>query len=95
MTKIRQRVVYEIGDKTFPDYVSAEAAAVDLLGEEVDDLFKTIETGNMRYTEHSKMLIQLVERLWENREKIAPLLTLDYEPSCEIERMIDDAKEDT
>ncbi|MEL6509057.1 MAG: hypothetical protein AAFQ32_04655 [Pseudomonadota bacterium] len=94
MTKIRQRVIYEIEGKTYPNYVSAEAAAVDLLGEEVDGLFNTIDTGNMRFTEQSKMLIQLVERLWENRAKIAPLLVLDYEPSWDIENMIENAKYD-
>lgn len=89
MGKITQKVVYEVDGKSYPDFVSAEAALVDCLGEEIDGLFKTIDTGNMRYTEHSKMLIQLVERLWENRDKIAPLLALEYVPSSYIQEQVE------
>lgn len=92
MGKVTQKVVYEVDGKPYPDFISAEAALVDRLGEEIDGLFKEINTGNMRYTEHSKMLIQLVERLWENREKIAPLLVLDYVPSSYIQEQIEDAE---
>lgn len=91
MPRINQKVVYEIDGKTFPDYVSAEAHAVDAFGEEIDALFKGIDTGAMRYTEHSKMLIQLVERMWERREEFAKLLTLEYSESGYIQERIDDA----
>ena len=88
---IEEKVVYCVGDKTFTSYVEAEAAVVDMLGEHIDGLFKSIDTGDLRYTAHSKMLIQLVEKLWETRSELLPILLSTYVPSEYIERRIEEA----
>jgi len=82
---IEQKIVYQVGEETFPTYAQAEAALVDQFGEYIDGVFKGIDTGTMRYTEHSKMLIQLVEKLWADRSALRDLLSGHYIPNGEIE----------
>tara|TARA_R110000744_G_scaffold98277_1_gene189864 strand:+ start:281 stop:583 length:303 start_codon:yes stop_codon:yes gene_type:complete len=90
--KIKQKVVYDVNGKTYSDYVTAESAVVDMLGEHIDGLFKDINTGEMRYQQHTKMLISLVEKLWETRETLVPILSSIYQPSNYIQELIDDSE---
>lgn len=90
MTRLVQRVVYEVDGKPFASFADAEMYAADKLGDHIDGMFKTIDAGSMNYIQQSKMLTQLVGRMWDDRERLCALLTLDYVPATYIHELIDD-----
>lgn len=85
MKRIQQVIRYEVDGKLYKSYVEAEAAIVDVFGEHIDGICAEIEkeTGNV-FPRFSAGLIKLVEKMWRDRETLAPLLGAVYQESEEL-----------
>lgn len=90
VVKIVAEIAYRIGNKSFRSEKAAMDHLADNFGECIDEIWKTIDLKGLSYVTTDSILIELVEKLWENREKLVPLLQVDPVIDDDLENLIED-----